>query len=194
MRRAIRGARRAGSLAASAARVGYARLAFPGVTIRDSMLGPGCEIHAGPGARIELRGVVVGRGCQVIAGAGAHLLIAARSIGPHSVIVAREHVEIGEGTLIAEMAVVRDADHDRSGGSPLLAGNHRSAAVHIGPDVWLGARATVLKGVTVGASATVAAAAVVTRDVPAGATVAGVPAAVIHPATRVGGTHVATGH
>ena len=194
MRRALRRARRAGLLAASATRVAYARLAFPGVTISGSVLGPGCEIHAGPGARIDLRGVVVGRGCQLIAGPGAHLRIAAASIGPHSVVVAREHVEIGEGTLIAEMVVVRDADHDRSGGSPLLAGRHRSAPVHIGPDVWLGARATVLKGVRIGASATVAAAAVVTHDVPAGTTVAGVPATAIHAAAHIGGNHVVTGH
>ncbi len=172
MRRALRGVRRLAALTASAARVACARLAYPGVVISGSVIGPGCEIRAGAGARLELRGVVVGRGCVLVAGPGAVLYVAAESIGPHSVIVAREHIEIGYGTLLAEMTVVRDADHDR----PLSTGAHVSAPVRIGPDVWLGARATVLRGVHVGTGATVGAGAVVTRHVAPGETVAGVPA------------------
>lgn len=179
MRRLLRGVRRAGSLGASALRVGYVRLAFPDVTITGSVLGPGCEVYAGHGARIVLHGVVVGRGCLIIAGPGAYLSIGAESVGPHSVIVARDRIEIGAGALLAEMTVVRDADHDTTGGLPLRAGRHRASAVHIGPDVWLGARATVLRGVRIGAGATVGAGAVVTRDVEPGATVAGIPATVL---------------
>ncbi|HJQ44876.1 MAG TPA: DapH/DapD/GlmU-related protein [Amycolatopsis sp.] len=183
MRRALRGARRAAYLTASAARVTYARLAFPGVAITGSTLGPGCEIYAGAGAEIVLSDVVVGRGCQIIAGPGASVRIAAESIGPHSTIVARDRIEIEEGTLLAEMVVVRDADHARAGGLPLRAGLHEASPVHIGPDVWLGARSTVLRGVHIGAGATVGAGAVVTRDVPPGTTAAGVPATTLrtHP-------------
>lgn len=46
-------------------------------------------------------------------------------------------------------------------------------------DNWLGARATILKGVTIGYGAVVAAGAVVTNDVPPFAYVGGVPAKVI---------------
>ncbi|TNC21873.1 acyltransferase [Amycolatopsis alkalitolerans] len=188
MRKLIRHLRRAAFLAASAARVRYCRLAFPNVTITGSTIGPGCEIHAGEGARIVLDGVVIGRGCQLIAGPGACLHIAAESVGPHSVVVARERIEIGDGALLAEMVVVRDADHDRTGGLPLRAGRHRTASVHIGPDVWLGARATVLSGVRIGAGATVGAGAVVTRDVAAGTTVAGVPASPVRTTSLTGGS------
>ena len=53
------------------------------------------------------------------------------------------------------------------------------APVRIGDRVWVGTRAVVLKGVTIGDGAVVAAGAVVTSDVPAGAVVAGVPARVV---------------
>ena len=46
-------------------------------------------------------------------------------------------------------------------------------------DVWIGANATVLKGVTIGRGAVVAAGAVVTKDIPPYAIAGGVPAKVI---------------
>lgn len=51
--------------------------------------------------------------------------------------------------------------------------------MHIGADVWIGARVIVLPGVTIGDGAIVGAGAVVTRDVPKRATVAGNPARLI---------------
>lgn len=51
--------------------------------------------------------------------------------------------------------------------------------VHIKRNVWIGAGATILPGVTVGENAMVAAGAVVTKDVPDNTVVAGVPARVI---------------
>lgn len=51
--------------------------------------------------------------------------------------------------------------------------------VLIGNDVWIGARAVILDGVTIGDGAIVAAGAVVTKDVPPYAIVGGVPAKVI---------------
>lgn len=49
----------------------------------------------------------------------------------------------------------------------------------VGDDVWIGARATILDGVTIGQGAVVAAGAVVTKDVPPYAIVGGVPAKVL---------------
>ncbi|KRF13738.1 hypothetical protein ASG90_12905 [Nocardioides sp. Soil797] len=49
----------------------------------------------------------------------------------------------------------------------------------IGNDVWIGANAVLLRGITVGDGAVIAAGAVVTRDVPPYAIVGGVPAKVI---------------
>lgn len=49
----------------------------------------------------------------------------------------------------------------------------------IGNDVWIGARANIMSGVTIGSGAVIAAAAVVTKDVPPYAIVGGNPARVI---------------
>lgn len=51
--------------------------------------------------------------------------------------------------------------------------------IKIGNDVWIGARAIILDGVTIGDGAIVGANSVVTRDVPAYAVVAGVPARIL---------------
>jgi acetyltransferase-like isoleucine patch superfamily enzyme len=51
--------------------------------------------------------------------------------------------------------------------------------ITIGHDVWIGRRAMIMSGVTIGNGAVVGAGAVVTRDVPAYAIVGGVPAKII---------------
>ena len=50
---------------------------------------------------------------------------------------------------------------------------------HVGNDVWIGYRATIMPGVTIGHGAIIGACAVVTRDVPPYAIVGGNPARVI---------------
>lgn len=97
-------------------------------------------------------------------------------------IVARRSVTIGKRVLIGAGACVWDTDFH-----PLAAERRRvhqtrhaaSAAVHIEDEVFIGARALILKGVTVGAQAVVGAGAVVTRDVAPGTIVGGNPARVL---------------
>ena len=56
------------------------------------------------------------------------------------------------------------------------AGEHCPAPIYIGDGAWIGARAIILPGVTIGAGAVVAAGALVTKDVPPDTLVVGVPA------------------
>lgn len=55
-----------------------------------------------------------------------------------------------------------------------------TAPIHIKKNAWIGAGATILKGVTIGENAVVAAGAVVTKEVPANVIVGGIPARILH--------------
>ncbi|MDE5667001.1 MAG: sugar O-acetyltransferase [Clostridia bacterium] len=85
-------------------------------------------------------------------------------------------IEIGDNVLIGQQVVIATINHDLS---PEKRKNMLPAPVKIGNDVWIGAHATILSGVTIGRGAVIAAGAVVTKDVPENAVVGGVPAKVI---------------
>jgi acetyltransferase-like isoleucine patch superfamily enzyme len=90
---------------------------------------------------------------------------------------AKGTIAIGNDVLIGPSVIIHSANHnwDRSD-VPIRRQGHTGKKVTIEDDVWLGARVTVLPGVTVGKGAVVGAGAVVTRDVPPYAVVGGVPA------------------
>lgn len=103
------------------------------------------------------------------------------TIGEHCVINrevlldGRAGVRIGNNVSISEGAFILSLEHNPN--SPAFAS--RGIEVSIGDHVFVGARATVLPGVTLGEGAVVAAGAVVTHDVEPFAIVAGVPARLI---------------
>ena len=85
-------------------------------------------------------------------------------------------VTIGDDSLIGHNAVLATLDHDVH---PDRRADMHPAPIVIGRKVWIGANATILKGVTIGDGASVAAGAVVTKDVPADSIVVGAPARVV---------------
>jgi acetyltransferase-like isoleucine patch superfamily enzyme len=89
-------------------------------------------------------------------------------------IVAARSVTIGRDCKIARDVIIMDTDQHELPDSGMIA-----KPVRIGDQVWIGSRAIVLKGVTIGPGAVVAAGSVVTKDVPARAVVAGVPARIV---------------
>jgi acetyltransferase-like isoleucine patch superfamily enzyme len=80
---------------------------------------------------------------------------------------------IGDNCLIGPRVEIRDDDAHQ------VIGSVRAAPIIIGDNVWVGARATILKGATIGDGAIIAAGAVVTKDVPSRTIVGGNPARVI---------------
>ena len=83
---------------------------------------------------------------------------------------------IGDGALIGHNVVLATLNHAMS---PEDRSSMILAPIHIGKQVWIGANATILPGVTIGDGAIVAAGAVVTKDVPENTIVGGVPAVVL---------------
>lgn len=128
-------------------------------------IGPGVSILMGQyvqmaGARSSGRKVSIGKG--TIINYGCLLYVTGGLI-------------IGEGVSISAGAWLVTGSHDINDPQfpaffkPIVIGNH----------VWIGMRATVLAGVTIGEGAVIMAGAMVTHDVPPYAVVGGVPAKVI---------------
>ena len=97
-------------------------------------------------------------------------------IGRGTEIEVSRRVTIGKGALIAPGVFITDHSHALALGKPMFQQPCEAAEVVIGDDVWIGAKAVVLRGVTIGEGAVVAAGAVVNRDVEPYAIVGGVPA------------------
>lgn len=173
--KSLRGVRRALQLGASALRLRLLRWTYPGLRVKGKVfLGPGCDVVLAPGSKVQLSSVHISPRVTIAAGPGATIVIEDSFVGPGAVLAAQQDLRVGQGTKIAEMVVIRDANHDHT--APLREMRFRSSPVDIGRDVWLGAGSIVLAGAHVGDGATVGAGAVVTGDVPPGATVVGVPA------------------
>jgi putative colanic acid biosynthesis acetyltransferase WcaF len=86
-------------------------------------------------------------------------------------------IEIGARATVAQEAYLSAASHDFDDPNmPLVA-----AKITIGEDAFIGARAFVLPGVTVGPRAIIGACSIVTRDVPENVLAAGNPCHVIRP-------------
>jgi len=89
-------------------------------------------------------------------------------------------VEIGPGVLVSDFVYIGDFDHRTEDvNRPIKDQGIVKAPVRIGAGCWLGVKATVLRGCTVGEGAVVGANSVVTRHVPPYTVVAGAPARVI---------------
>lgn len=131
------------------------------ISIADDVFIGRESILAAKGARIELKS-----GCN---------------ISSQCRIATESGVSIGESTLIAAYAYIGPGNHQRDAEGRLLvdAEMEKQGGVRIGKQCWIGTRATILDGVTIGDGAVVGAHSLVKDDVPAGATVVGVPAKIV---------------
>ena len=136
-----------------------------------------------PGARISSRSTLPRRGVEVGRGTyGAPEILTFGpedrvtigkfcSIGPQVLIVAGGEHRLGLATTYPLRTKLSPGGGDQDAVS--------KGGVHIGNDVWIGARATILSGVTIGNGAVIAAGAVVVKDIPGYTVAGGNPARVI---------------
>ncbi len=172
----------------SAAMRAYFRAAYPGVSCAGSArFGPRARVRAFAGGSIE-----IGADCFIhddvlmIADGGVLRLEAGTHVGRGSVIASKSAITIGAGTQVAEHVTIRDHDHQWQGDAPLAAQGFATAPIAIGHDVWLAAKVTVTKGVTIAPQSVVGANSVVTRSLETRGAYAGAPARLLGAQTDQG--------
>ena len=130
--------------------------------------------------------ISVGAGCEIqsfsrIMTYGGNIKLGDRcSVNPFTIIYGHGGVEIGSMVRIAAHVVIVSGNHgfDRMD-IPIMEQETVRKRIIINDDVWIGAGAKILAGVTINRGAVIGAGSVVTHDVPENAIVVGIPARVI---------------
>lgn len=110
-------------------------------------------------------------------------------IGPNAHITACNNIHIGTGTLTGKYVTITDNSHGISNiddlkNIPVCRKLFSKGPVIIGKNVWIGDKATILPGVTIGDGAIIGANTVVTKDIPPYSIAGGNPAKVIRTLTN----------
>lgn len=139
-----------------------------------SSIGDGVEIRLNGGELRIGEWVEVRRGAAFMVG-GIVELVGPNLISWGVVIHCDEHVRLARHVVASEHVTITDSTHQHVEGAWHL--DHvTTAPVQVGTDTWIGAKATITPGVTIGERCVIAAGAVVTRDVPGDHVAVGVPA------------------
>ncbi len=106
------------------------------------------------------------------------------SFGAFNHITSTNKITIGDRCLTGKWVTITDNSHGKTDFEslqvePIRRPLYSKGSITIGNDVWIGDKATILPGVTIGDGAIIAANAVVTKNVPAYSIVAGNPARII---------------
>lgn len=154
-------------------------------------IGKGCKLS--PGLRLgNAKHIKLGKNVSIMAncvlectGSTADMELGNYiSIGEYCHITCSRRVKIADGLLTGRFVLITDNAHganlpEELSTSPLSREVFSPGPVIIGRNVWIGDKATILPGVTIGEGAVIAANAVVTKDVPPFSVAAGCPARVI---------------
>jgi acetyltransferase-like isoleucine patch superfamily enzyme len=145
-------------------------------------LGKRVELYArkGYGRLVVGRWVHIGNGNAIRAHEGTLRIGDKCVFGKDNTVNCYLDIEFGATTIVADWVYICDFDHLFADiHTPIKDQGIVKTPVRIGPDVWIGTKVTVLRGVHIGRGCVVAANAVVNRDLPAHSVAVGVPARVI---------------
>lgn len=138
------------------------------------------EVRPGYGRMILGRWVHIGDGTSLRCHEGTLRIGDKTVFGRNIVVNCYLDIELGSACIIADLAYLTDFDHVFAElDVPIKDQGITKAPVRIGDDVWLGTKATVVCGASVGDGCVIGAHAVVTQPVPAYSVAVGVPARVI---------------
>lgn len=159
------------------------RLANPHVVLRGMVfLGKNVEMHSTPGlSRLEVgRWVHIGDGNAIRCHEGSLRIGDKVVFGKDNVVNCYMDIEIGASTLVADWCYITDFDHVTENiHLPIKDQGIVKAPVRIGPDNWLAAKVSVLRGTIVGRGCVLGAHAVVKGQIPDYSIAVGAPARVV---------------
>lgn len=147
-------------------------LRLKGVTIKE-----GVEIE-GPGKLKIGTGSIIYKNSQLVCAKNAELNIGERcSIGRFNRITCLKSLTIGNDVLIAQCVSIMDSKHKTElNGIPYKLQGYDLMPTRIGNNVWIGANAVILHGVTIGDNSIIGANSVVNKNVKPNSVYAGSPA------------------
>lgn len=169
-------------------RIARSRLALASARLRlgksglpsDLSIAPGVTLTATDGGSISFgRDSSIDRNATLIAKYGTLSFGDGAYVGIGAAIVCRNSVQIGRNALFAEYVTIRDQDHALVPVDGQGRVGFTSTPIVIGDNVWLGAKVTVIQGVTIGNNVVVGANSVVVRDLPDNCVAVGSPARVV---------------
>lgn len=144
----------------------------------DVFIAPTARFFAEPGRMIR-----IGDGVRIAADCVLHgpITLGAKVSVNHHVTMdgGRAGIQVGANTRIAAYATLFAFNHGMAADRKIREQPVTSEGIHIGEDVWIGAQAGIVDGITIGSGAVVDMSAQVTRDVAAGSIVGGNPAVLI---------------
>lgn len=150
------------------------------VAIGKDMLALGIlKIACTDGGAVEIGdNFVASSDCTLICKGGVLVIGDNVFLGQGVIIVCANSINIGSDSLLAEYVVVRDQDH-LYGARPIRSAGFSSSPVEIGDDVWIGAKASVLRGASIGSGSIIGAHSLVKTAIPSSVLAAGAPAKVL---------------
>lgn len=128
---------------------------------------------------------VISGNCTITCSANASICMGDQcTIGSYNHITACNEIIIGNGVLTGPQVLITDNSHGENSAvdmdKPAKRKIYSKGKVVIGNNVWIGEKASILPGTTIGDGAVVGANSVVTRDVPSYSIVVGSPARVVY--------------
>lgn len=137
------------------------------ISLRGGSLVLGEWVHIRRGSQFEIAGRVEFQGPALV---------------QHGTTVhCDESVLVGSRSVLSEYVTVVDSSHGTGDSKEWFVDVVRTRPVVIGADVWVGAKATIARGVEIGEGSVVSANSLVVDNVPARWLVSGVPASLVGP-------------